>query len=789
MPGIPVVIDPVMTWNTFLGGSGSIDYGLAIAVDSSGNVYVTGDSTATWQGSSSPVRAFTASTSDAFAAKLNSSGVLQWNTFLGGSGSDNGQAIAVDGNGNVYVAGTSDQTWGSPVRAYYGSGTDAFAAKLTSSGTLTWNTFLGGSGTDNGYAIAVDGSGNVYVAGDSTATWQDTPLPVRAFTSNGTNRDSFAAKLDSSGNLTWNTFQGSNGTDSGQAITLDGSGNVYVAGYSSTTWGAPVRAYTSGYDAFAAKLNSSSGVLAWNTFLGGSGNDYGYGIAVDGSGNVYVAGYSDATWGTPIRPFTVNGTNTDALAAKLNSSGALTWNTFLGGIGTDFGYGIAVDGSGNVYVAGYSSATWGAPMRPFTVNGTNTDALAAKLDSGGNLTWNTFLGGSGADFGYGIALDGSGNVYVAGCGNSTSWAEALPPLRAYTSGVDAFVAKLDKALTAAITYSPAGQYYKSGALVTITASFTNDMADSPVVQIAISGANALAPTNMTKSSAKVYTYAYKAGAVEGTSTVALSTGTDLAGNVITAAPTSGATFTVDNTAPTNQNTVFATSMTKKGGATVTIVSSGDALNNVWFAPSETTSFTAGVNMPTAGGTATSILAPATAGIYYCYVIDAAGNISSQSTATLTVDNTAPTNQNTVFATSVTKIGGATVAIVSSGDATNNVWFAPSGTTTFTAGPTMTKAASGTATTILAPANEGPYHLFVIDAAGNISAASTATLTVNNTALVPTPTLTSTPTPTPTPTPAPTRLSGWLIAVIAVAAVVVIAIIVWLVAFRRRSQRK
>jgi hypothetical protein len=369
----------------------------------------------------------------------------------------------------------------------------------------------------------------------------------------------------------------------------------------------------------------------------------------------------------------------------------------------------------------------------------------------------------------------------------------LPPLRAYTSGVDTFVAKLDKALTAAITYSPAGQYYKSGTLVTITASFTNDMADSPVVQIAISGANALAPTNMTKSSAKAYTFVYKAGAVEGTSTVALSTGTDVAGNVITSAPTSGATFTVDNTAPTNQNTVFATSVAKKGGATVTIVSSGDAINHIWFAPSGTTTFVAGPTMTTASGTATSILAPSTAGIYYCYIIDAAGNISSQSTAILTVDNTAPTNQNTVFATSVTKKGGDTLTIVSSGDATNSVWFAPSGTTTFVAGTLMTKAASGTATTILAPANEGKYYLFVIDEAGNISAASTATLTVDNTATIQTSTSTSTSTPTPTltttPTPATTRLSGWLITVIAVAAVVVIAIIVWLVAFRRRSQRK
>jgi len=139
VPGIPVVIDPTLTWNTFLGGSGT-DYGYAIAVDSGGNVYVAGSSTATW---GSPVRTYTSGV-DAFAAKLNSSGTLLWNTFLGGSGTDYGRGIAVDSSGNVYVGGDSTVTWGSPVTNYTTSSSDAFAAKLNSSGTLLWNTFVGG---------------------------------------------------------------------------------------------------------------------------------------------------------------------------------------------------------------------------------------------------------------------------------------------------------------------------------------------------------------------------------------------------------------------------------------------------------------------------------------------------------------------------------------------------------------------------------------------------------------------------------------------------------------------
>ena len=205
---------------------------------------------------------------------------------------------------------------------------------------------------------------------------------------------------------------------------------------------------------------------------------------------------------------------------------------------------------------------------------------------------------------------------------------------------------------------------------------------------------------------------------------------DEAGNISNA---STSTLTVDNTAPSNQDTVFAANATKKGAATVTIVSSGDATNTVWLAPAGTTSFVAGTTMTkAANGTASSILAPATAGAYQLFVIDATGNISSASTSTLTVDNTAPTNASTVFATAALKMGAAEVAIVSSGDATNTVWFAPSGTTSFVAGATMTTA-GGTATSILAPATEGAYLLYVIDAAGNRSNSSGSTLTVDTTA--------------------------------------------------------
>jgi len=418
--GIPVTIDPTLSWNTFLGGSGS-DECYGITTDASGNVYVTGFSTATW---GNPIRAYSGGSYDGFVAKLTSAGALVWSTFLGGSGSDLCWGVITDASGNVYASGYSDAAWGSPIRAYT-SGQDGFVAKLTSAGVIVWNTFLGGSGDDQILRIAKDASDNIYVAGACDATWGS---PIQAFTSGD---EAFLVKLTSAGALVWNTFMGGSGDEYGENLVIDASSNIIVCGKSSATWGTPVSAYTSGIDGFVAKF-TSAGVRSWNTFLGGTGTDFFYDITSDASGNLYACGYSNAAWGSPISAY-IGGF--DILVVKLTSAGALVWSTFYGTTSAEGAFAIKVDSpSNNIYICGYENATWGTPIWPF---GGGQDGFLVNLTTDGAFKWNTFMGSSNGGL-LGMSIDASSNIY--GCGRSyNSWGT---PILAHSAGMDAFAVKI-----------------------------------------------------------------------------------------------------------------------------------------------------------------------------------------------------------------------------------------------------------------------------------------------------------------------------------------------------------
>lgn len=441
---------PATQWNSFLGGSSGVagleDSNTAIAVDNSGNVYVTGISYINW---GSPVNAHSNSgeSYDIIVAKLNSNGVLQWNTFLGGvgnvdsGGNDYGFGIAVDESNNIYVTGASESTWGTPVNDFSGGAGDTFVAKLDNDGNLLWNTFLGGVSSDplgmrddEAYDIKLDSVGNIYVAGISFASWG---TPVNGFASGGS--DAYVAKLNNNGALQWNTFLGGSVYDSSfgfgdaaYAIELDEYSNIYVVGTSSGTWGTPVNAFAGVQDIFAAKLNSS-GTLQWNTFMGSTLDDFGFDIALDSEMNVYLSGTSFAPWGTPVETWP-GGAGNAHIIAKLNSSGMIQWHTFVGGAGHQLGSRLALDAGNNVYITGDSQTTWNIPQE---ILPGGTDAFVAQLDNDGFLLWTTFLGGSGIDVGYGIVHKGN-SLYIAG-DSSASWGT---PVDEFEGSHDGFVAKL-----------------------------------------------------------------------------------------------------------------------------------------------------------------------------------------------------------------------------------------------------------------------------------------------------------------------------------------------------------
>ena len=420
--GRPALADgPTITWHTFLGSIES-DEAAGVVVDDQGNVYVVGHSGASW---GNPIRPF-AQQFDGFVAKLSPTGELLWHTFLGGNGSDFIRAIALDATGHVYVCGRSSTGWGNPVRP--SAVADGFVAKLTADGALVWNTFLGGVSVDSTSGIAVDPGGEVSVVGTSPGPWEGMI--------SGT-RDAFVARLAPDGVLLWHRFLGNEHEDNGGGIATDADGNVYVTGLSQSSWGAPIRPFAGGsfYDAFVAKL-TPTGTLTWNTFLGGAGGEEGRAIDVDADGNIYVLGSAGTEpWGEPLR---APSGWVDGFVAKLIPTGDLAWNTFLGGPDFDGMGTLKVDGAGDIYVSGSSSAAWGSPLLPYSGE---RDGVLARLAPDGELIWNLFIGSINRESLSGVAVDAGGAVIVCGISNAPFGNPLRPHSGAY--GEEAFVMQID----------------------------------------------------------------------------------------------------------------------------------------------------------------------------------------------------------------------------------------------------------------------------------------------------------------------------------------------------------
>jgi hypothetical protein len=480
----PLVIDPVLVYSTYLGGSNT-DVAYSIAVDSSGNAYLTGEASSDDFPTANPIQASIRGSFNAFVTKLNPAGsALVYSTYLGGSNTDAAMSIAVDSSGNAYVTGNTNSTDFPTVNPLQGTNKAAatvpgestgFVCKLNSSGSaLVYSTYLGGSYQDMPAGIAVDSSGDAYVTGGTLST--DFPTVNALQAKLGGSGDAFVSKLNAAGSaLVYSTFLGGASADSAGGIAVDSSGSVYVTGQTGSAdfpLVNPVQSVNHAADqtAFVAKLNPAGSALQYSTYLGGSLSDFGIGVRVDSSGDSYVTGITYSPDFPTVNPLQASMTGGAAFVAKLNPSGsALIFSTFLGGseaiastvnVETLAGA-IALDSSGNAYITGETDALDFPTVDPVQAvcpacESISGNAFVTELRSdGSSLIFSTYLGGSRFDIGNGIAVDPSGNILLAGENDAPDFPTVNPFQAAMKSPyITTFVAKISLAPAPSVSISP-----------------------------------------------------------------------------------------------------------------------------------------------------------------------------------------------------------------------------------------------------------------------------------------------------------------------------------------------
>ncbi len=498
----PLIIDPVLLYSTYIGGNGG-DIAYGIGVDSNDDTYICGETNSSNFPTLNGKQTSYGGSGDAFVAELNPTDTaLVYSTYLGGSGADAAYACALSNTDTMYVTGvtystdfpiTPTPTSTSSTTAFqttYGGNGDAFVTAVGSTGsTLTYSSYLGGSELDQGNGITVDSSGDAWVTGSTQSA--NIAIPAGTTPDQSTfagASDAFVAEVNFAGTqLMYFTYLGGSQADSGQAIKLDSSGNVFVAGYTYSTdfpTANPVQSANAGSsDAFVSELtpkNSGAAQLVFSTYLGGSGQDEALGLGLDSSDNIYVTGYTQsnnfptAGSSTTTPPFQSGLTGTqNAFVVKLSPGNSTTaskelYGTYLGGSGTDQGNGIAVDSSGDAWIVGYSESS-NFPLSNATqgllgiTGGSNcgsglcADVFVTEINpAGSGLSFSTYLGGSGADFGQAIALDSSDDAYITGSTTSSNFPTTVAAYQPALGGVagNAFVAEIAPTNAPGLTISP-----------------------------------------------------------------------------------------------------------------------------------------------------------------------------------------------------------------------------------------------------------------------------------------------------------------------------------------------
>lgn len=570
---------------------------------------------------------------------------LIYSTYLGGSGDDIGNSIAVDGSNNIYITGASSSTNFPTKNAAFGSIAglaDIFVTKVDAAGAnVIYSTFVGGSGLDRGSAIAVDNSGNAYVAGRVDSSSIDFPTTSGSYAGSyrGGDFDAVVFKLNGQGNsLVYSTYLGGEENDSAEGITVDAQGDAYVVGGTKsfafpTTLNAYQGARAGDTDAILTKFNSAGSGLLYSTFIGGGGTDRGSGVVVDSAGIAYVAGFTaSADFPTENAFQNSPGGSFDAFFAKIDttSSGAasLLDCTYLGGVGDDKAFGIALQsGTNDLYITGQTSSTNFPVLNPVqSVTGGGFDAFVAKISNGGTKLYATYLGGSNDDRATGIAVNSAGEAYATGFTSSSNF-PTLSPIQANKGGgSDAFVTKINSAGNAFLYSTYLGGNNNDSSTATVVGS-------NPLVLDAFGNAYI---TGYTASTNFPTAFPLQAANAGGASDVFIAKISDVA-------PT--ANFTVTAT-PSSQNVApggaanYDVTVTPTGGFTgpVTLSLTGQSADS-------TASFNPGSVTITDGTAKTSVLTVNTTtatppGSYVLTITAVSGNLQHTTLVTLVVTGTA-----------------------------------------------------------------------------------------------------------------------------------------------------
>ncbi len=459
-----LIIDPPLQWSMPQTSSG-LDYGYAISAahDGSGDVLATGSTDGTDFPVSNAYQGTLSGVEDMVIERLNAAGARIWSTYYGGSDYEQGKSIASDAAGNCYVAGntgSNDFPLMNPLQPNFGNGVyDAAIIKLNAAGVRQFASWYGSFGTENGNGITVDASGNMYVTGATNSAFFATVNPLQATKNIG--YDLFIMKIDAAYTIQWATYYGGDDDDKGRAITMDPAGtNIYITG-STLAGGFPVTSgafqtsSASAYnaeEAFILKMSTSQ-VVAFASYCGGSDADYGQGIAVDNNNSIFITGYTlssdfpiENPGGVAYVDSTIGSIGThDAFIVKCNSTGSTRlWSTYFGGSSPDLGFAIAYDMAAGIYICGNTSSLDFPTQLPNDNNfyqpihgdaGSFNDMFIAWFGTNDSLRWSTYYGDLSSNEAYGICVDAAHNIFVTGVWNNDMQVTKFGP--GFTTSVNA----------------------------------------------------------------------------------------------------------------------------------------------------------------------------------------------------------------------------------------------------------------------------------------------------------------------------------------------------------------